>query len=91
MSSQTGLCKALRPHRPSPLDALVYFVRETLEWFPQLTVSRLNAMVRERGYTGRPDHFRHLIDHCRLHLAPKAYLHLRTLPGGQARLTKAIR
>ena len=34
---------------------------QTLEKFPTLTASRLYAMVRERGYRGSPDHFRHLI------------------------------
>jgi hypothetical protein len=55
--SQAGLPKAQRPHRGSLLGPFVPFVIETLEQFPQLTASRLYAMVRERGYTGGPDHF----------------------------------
>jgi hypothetical protein len=37
--------------------------------------------VRERGYPGRPDHFRHLIARIRPKTPAEAYLKLRTLPG----------
>lgn len=63
--AQAGLPKALRPHRSSQLDPFLPFVLKTLEQFPPLTASRLYAMVRERGYPGGPDHFRHLIAHQR--------------------------
>ena len=49
------------PLRPSQIDAYLPFIRETLAKFPTLAASRLHAMVRERGYTGGPDHFRHLV------------------------------
>ncbi len=39
--SQAGLPKLERPHRPSPLDPFLPFVRETLEQYPRLTASRL--------------------------------------------------
>jgi transposase len=39
--------------------------------------------VRERGYSGGEDHFRHLIAHHRPRPQPEAYLRLRTLPGEQ--------
>ncbi len=84
--SQAGLPKAERPSRPSMLDPFLPFVIETLEQFPQLTASRLYAMVRERGYAGGPDHFRHLISHHRPRPQPEAYLRLRTLPGEQAQV-----
>lgn len=84
--SQAGLPKVERPHRSSLLDPFLPFVLETLEQFPQLTASRLYAMVRERGYTGGPDHFRHLIAHYRPRPQPEAYLRLRTLPGEQAQV-----
>ena len=73
------------PHLPL-LDPFLPFVRETLKQFPQLTASRLYAMVRERGYTGGPDHFRHLIAHYRPRPQAEAYLRLRTLPGEQAQV-----
>jgi len=59
---------------------------ETLEKFPTLTASRLHAMVRERGYPGRPDHFRHRIARHRPRQTAEAYLRLRTLPGEQAQV-----
>ncbi len=83
---QAGLPKASRPHRPSLIDPYLPFVLETLEQFPTLTASRLYAMVCERGYTGGPDHFRHLVA---LHRPPspaEAYLRLRTLPGEQGQV-----
>ena len=43
-------------------------------------------MVRERGYRGRPDHFRHLIACHRPRPKAEAYLRLRSLPGEQGQL-----
>jgi hypothetical protein len=79
--SQAGLPKAERSHRRSLIDAYVPFLLNTLEQFPTLTASRLYQMVRERGYAGGPDHFRHLVAHYRPRPQPEAYLRLRTLPG----------
>jgi len=81
--SQAGLPKVERPHRPSRIDPYLPFVLKTLEQYPRLTASRLYAMVRERGYSGGEDHFRHLIAHHRPRPQPEAYLRLRTLPGEQ--------
>ena len=84
--SQAGLPKAARPHRPSMIDPFLPFIVETLEQFPGLTASRLYAMVRERGYPGGEDHFRHLIAHHRPAPQPEAYLRLRPLPGEQGQV-----
>ena len=84
--SQAGLPKAMPCRGPSILDRFLPFVLETLEQFPQLTASRLYAMVRERGYGGGPDHFRHLIAHHRPRPIAEAYLRLRTLPGEQGQV-----
>jgi len=43
-------------------------------------------MVRERGYRGSPDHFRHLIACHRPRPRAEAYLRLRSLPGEQAQV-----
>jgi transposase len=72
--------------RPSMIDAYLPLVRETLERFPTLRASRLYEMARQRGYPGRPDHFRHLIARLRPRPAAEAYLRLRTLPGEQAQV-----
>ena len=88
--SQAGLPKAARPARPSLVDPFVPFVVETLEKFPTLTASRLFEMVRERGYAGGPDHFRHLVAHYRPRPQPEAYHRLKTLPGEQAQVDWAL-
>ena len=66
--------------------AYLPFIHQTLETFPTLTASRLYGMVRERGYSGRPDHFRHLIACHRPRPKAEAYLRLRSLPGEQAQV-----
>ena len=59
--AQPCLMRAQPPLRPSQVDAYLPFMLETLVKFSTLTASRLRAMVRERGYPGLPDHFRHLV------------------------------
>lgn len=78
---------ALRPQeapRPSLIDPYVPFILETLKKFPELSAARLHAMVRERGYSGARDHFRHLVARLRPRPEAEAYLRLRTLPGQEA-------
>jgi len=84
--AQAGLPRIGAPPRRSKIDAYLPFITRTLETFPKLTASRLYAMVRERGYPGRPDHFRHLIARHRPRPKAEAYLRLRTLPGEQAQV-----
>src|ERR1700720_3885795 len=84
--AQAGLPRIGPPPRPSKIDAYLPFIRQTLEAFPTLTASRLYGMVCERGYSGRPDHFRHLIACHRPRPKAEAYLRLRTLPGEQAQV-----
>src|SRR5258708_30551108 len=74
------------PPRKSVIDGYLAFIRQTLETFPTLTASRLYVMVRERGYPGGPDHFRHLISCHRPRRKAEAYLRLRSLPGEQAQV-----
>lgn len=84
--AQAGLPRIGPPPRPSQIDPFLPFIRQTLEKFPTLTASRLFAMVSERGYRGRPDHFRHLIARHRPKRKAEAFLRLRTLPGEQAQV-----
>lgn len=72
--------------RFSVIDPYLPFIHETLEKFPTLTASRLYAMVRERGYRGGPDHFRHLVALHRPRRKAEAYLRLTTLPGEQGQI-----
>ncbi len=84
--AQAGLPSIRAVQRLSRIDEYLPFVHQTLEQFPTLTASRLYAMVRERGYCGGPDHFRHLISRYRPRRKTEAYLRLRTLPGEQGQV-----
>ena len=84
--AQAGLPRIGPPARPSQIDAYLAFIRQTLATFPTLTASRLYGMVRERGYRGSADHFRHLIACHRPRPQAEAYLRLRCLPGEQAQV-----
>jgi transposase len=84
--TQAGLPKIGSSPRRSKVDAYLPFILQTLETFPTLTASRLYGMVCERGYSGHPDHFRHLIACHRPRPKAEAYLRLRTLPGEQGQI-----
>jgi len=83
--AQAGLPR-IGPARPSAIDPYLPFILQTLEKFPTLTASRLYAMIRERGYAGGPDHFRHVISRHRPRRKAEAYLRLRTLMGEQSQV-----
>jgi len=70
--------------RASIVEPYMAFIVQTLAKYPTLRASRLHTMVRERGYTGAPDHFRAIVARLRPRPAAEAYLRLRTLPGEQA-------
>ena len=82
---QAGLPR-INSARASCIDQYLPFIRQTLDKFPALTASRLYSMVKERGYIGGPDHFRHLISHHRPRPAAEAYLRLVTLTGEQGQV-----
>jgi hypothetical protein len=84
--AHAGLPARVAQPRASAADPYLPFIRETLEKCPTLTASRLHALVRERGYPGGPDHFRHLVARHRPRPKAEAYLRLRTLPGDQAQI-----
>jgi transposase len=84
--AQAGLPRIGPTLRPSAIDPYLPFIGQTLGQFPTLTASRLYSMVCERGYPGRPDHFRHLIARHRPRPTPEAYLRLSTLPGEQCQV-----
>src|SRR5271170_1178533 len=81
---QSGVPAVRECARTSKLDAYVPFIQETFARYPTLRASRLYQMVRERGYLGNPDHFRHMVARWRPRPTAEAYLRLRTLPAEQA-------
>ena len=84
--SDTGIPRGKIFVQPSMIEPYLPFVLDTLQRYPSLTASRLYAMVRERGYPGGVDHFRHMISCYRPKPAVEAFLRLRTLPGEQAQV-----
>jgi len=58
---QAGIPAAAQSTRGSIADPFVPFIQDTLARYPSLRASRLYQMVRERGYPGRPDHFRAIV------------------------------
>jgi transposase len=84
--AQAGLPRTDPSSRRCQIEPYLPFIFATLEKFPTLTASRLYAMVRERGYGGGPDHFRHLVACHRPRRPAEAYLRLRSLAGEQAQV-----
>jgi transposase len=84
--AQAGQAPGLEMVRPSMIEPYVAFLTQTLEKYPTLRASRLYEMVRQRGYRGGPDHFRHVIARYRPAPPAEAYLRLRTLAGEQAQV-----
>lgn len=84
--AQAGLPEGRRMARPSIAEPFIPFVVETLTKYPRLRASRLYVMARERGYTGGPDYFRHVVSRFRPRQPAEAYQRLRTLPGEQGQV-----
>jgi transposase len=82
--AQAGVAVTKATVRVSMVEPYRAFIVETLAKYPTLRASRLYTMVRERGYTGAPDHFRAIVARLRPRPAAEAYLRLRTLPGEQS-------
>jgi transposase len=88
--AQAGVPEARRFRRPSLVGPFLPFIEQTLEKYPRLPASRLFHMVKERGYPGAPDHFRHVVARMRPKAPAEAFLRLRTLPGEQAQVDWAL-
>jgi transposase len=75
-----------RSRRPRLIDPFLPFILETFGKYPRLPASRVYQMVKERGYSGAPDHFRSMVAQIRPPVPAEAYLRLRTLPGEQSQV-----
>jgi transposase len=83
---EAGVPAAQYRQRPSMADPYIPFITETFGKYPNICASRVYQMVRERGYRGGPDHFRHLVARVRPPRRAEAYLRLKTLPGEQGQV-----
>lgn len=84
---RTSGVTAEAPPRPSKLDLYRPFIEDVLRRYPKITASRIFGMVRERGYRGSPDHFRHVIRGIRSRVrVPEAFFRLKVLPGEEAQV-----
>ncbi|HEY7614289.1 MAG TPA: hypothetical protein VH764_14895, partial [Gemmatimonadales bacterium] len=81
-----GTEPVVKIQRPSRINPFIPFIHATFERYPRLAASRLFAMVRERGYSSSPSHFRHQVAQLRPKPAAEAYLQLQTLPNEQAQI-----
>ena len=84
--AQAGLPSRATFTRPTLADPYLSFIKEVLAKYPKLPASRVYQMVRERGYAGAPDHFRHVVARVRPRPAAEAFLRLKTLPGEQGQV-----
>ena len=84
--SQAGIALARQYVRAWMLDPYAAFIQGTFARYPTLRASRLYQMLRARGYTGGPDHFRHSVARYRPRQHAEAYLRLRTLAGEQGQV-----
>lgn len=83
---QAGIPMSNALSRPTMIDPFLPFILSTLEQYPTLNSKRLFEMVRERGYAGHPDHFRHMIARHRPRRSAEAFMRVRTLPGEQCQM-----
>lgn len=84
--SQSGVSRTERHIRPSMIDPYVPLIIDTLNQYPKLTAARLYEMMKARGYSGGPSHFRQQIAQLRPRKAAEAFLRLKTLPGEQSQI-----
>ncbi len=82
---QAGIAPPLLA-RASMIEPYLPLILDTFTRYPTLRASRLYRMVRERGYLGSADHFRHLVARYRPPPAAEAYLRLRTLAAEQGQV-----
>jgi transposase len=83
---EQGLLPRAAPSRSRLVDPYMPLLIQTLDKYPTLCASRLFQMVKERGYPGRPDHFRAVVRSIRPQPVAEAYQRLPTLPGEQGQV-----
>jgi transposase len=71
--------------RSSMLDPYLGFIRQTLEAHPRLCATRLEQMLRDRGYRGSVEHLRRVVARLRPQ-QQEAFLRLQVFAGEQAQV-----
>jgi transposase len=71
--------------RASKLDPYLPFLRQTLEVHPGLRATRLEQMLRDRGYAGSSRQLRRVVARLRPR-SPEAFLRLQVFAGEQAQV-----
>ncbi len=71
---------------PGVLDPYKPFIAETLDRYPRLVATRIDDMLRERGYTGSIRTLRRWVRETRLAPRREAFLRIERLPGEQAQI-----
>jgi len=83
---QEELTASILASRASKIDPYVPFIQATFAEYPEMCASRLYTMVKERGYEGSQDHFRHVVAQYRPVKPAEAFLRLTTMPGEVAQV-----
>ena len=74
------------PTRTKLIDPYIPFLQEQMERYPDLKASRLFQMAVERGYEGKSDHFRFLMQKLRPEKKYEAFTRITVLEGQQAQV-----
>ena len=82
---ETERFRNLRPPRPSLVDPYLEFIRQVLEQHPRLRATRIQEMIRDRGYSGSVTQLRRVVAELR---PPRreAFLRVQFFPGEQAQV-----
>ena len=83
---ETDRFNRVKQMRATKLDPYIEFIRATLEQYPRLRATRIEQMIRNRGYEGGIVQLRRLVRRLRPARDREAFLKLRSFPGEQGQV-----
>ena len=83
---ETDRFNRARQLRPTLLDPYIGFIQKTLERYPRLRATRIDQMIRPRGYEGSVVQLRRLVRRLRPVPQREAFLRLRSFSGEQGQV-----
>ena len=83
---ETDRFNRVRQMRPTKLDPYIGFIQTTLEQYPRLRATRIEQMIRSRGYEGGIVQLRRLVRRLRPARDREAFLKLRSFSGEQGQV-----